>query len=55
MEYPETLTAATLLDHVDHVLSVERYSRHPNPVAVAIDCQTCGIGIALEWIESVPA
>ena len=53
MEYPETLTAPLLLQHVGHALTVERYGRnnytHFVTNAVAIECQTCGDPIALEW------
>jgi hypothetical protein len=50
MEYPETLTAALLLDHVDHALTVDALRRHgTGTIAAAIECQTCGTGLALEF------
>lgn len=56
MEYPEQLTAAVLLEHEGHALTVYRHGRHSFPagfhtVAVSIDCDTCGEGVALEWTE----
>jgi hypothetical protein len=56
MEYPETLTAALLLEHEGHGLTVHRHGRHSFPAgfttaAASIECQTCGEGVALEWTE----
>ena len=57
MEYPETLTAPLLLRHVGHALTVERYGRDNytnfTTTALAVECQTCGVGLALEWAETV--
>ncbi len=56
MEYPETLTAPLLLKHVGHALTVERYGRDNytnfTTTALAVECQTCGVGLALEWAET---
>jgi hypothetical protein len=50
MEYPETLTAPLLLEHVGHALTVDALRRHGTGIiAAAIECQTCGDPIALEW------
>ena len=51
MEYPETLTAPLLLEHVGHALTVDALRRHgTGTIAAAIECQTCGDPIALEWL-----
>jgi hypothetical protein len=51
MEYPETLTAPLLLEHVGHALTVDALVRYgTGTIAAAIECQTCGTGLALEWL-----
>ena len=54
MEYPETLTADILLQHTGHALTVYRHGRHSfpagfNTLAAALECDTCGEGVSLEW------
>ena len=50
MEYPETLTAEILLDHVGHQIIVERYWRYgTGTIAAGLECQTCPSTLTLEW------
>lgn len=59
MEYPETLTAELLLEHVGHELTVERFGldcfTYFKTVGATVDCLTCGDRITLEWCDSTPA
>ena len=53
MYYPETLTAPLMLEHLGHEITLETYGRNNYTslkiTAVALECQTCGTGLALEF------
>lgn len=53
MYYPETLTAPLMLEHLGHEITLKTYGRNNYTTvkitAVALECQTCGTGLALEW------
>ena len=50
----ETLTAEALLEHIGHALTVERYGldcyTYFKTVGAALECETCGERLTLEWV-----